>query len=202
MRVRSLGQEDLLEEGMATHSSILAWRISWTEEPGRSQSIGLQRAGHDEATQHSTAQDSATGCLSIKTDEEANMVRRHLNDKQSVSQGELRVRDWARLPFAGGSSLKTLGRSSCSDNGNSSTGSGTNPGAAREDQKTVNTSVILTPWSHASATRNFYLVLAVGCHSLVCKIQFLLRNQSLQKRQTFTPPGLDSFHILWPGTIV
>ena len=41
--VRSLGQEDPLEEGMATHSSILAWRISWTEEPGRLQSMGSQR---------------------------------------------------------------------------------------------------------------------------------------------------------------
>ena len=40
---RSLGQEDLLEEGMATHSSILAWRIPWTEEPGGLQSTGLQR---------------------------------------------------------------------------------------------------------------------------------------------------------------
>ena len=38
--VRSLGQEDLLEEGMATHSSILAWRITWTEEAGRLQSMG------------------------------------------------------------------------------------------------------------------------------------------------------------------
>ena len=38
--VRSLGLEDPLEEGMATHSSILAWRIPWTEEPGRPQSIG------------------------------------------------------------------------------------------------------------------------------------------------------------------
>ena len=45
--VRSLGQEDPLEEGMATHSSILAWRIPWTEEPGRLQSIGSQRVGHD-----------------------------------------------------------------------------------------------------------------------------------------------------------
>ena len=45
--VRSLGQEDALEKGMATHSSILAWRIPWTEEPGGLQSVGLQRAGHD-----------------------------------------------------------------------------------------------------------------------------------------------------------
>ena len=41
--VQSLGQEDPLEEGMATHSSILAWRIPWTEEPGRLQSVGLQK---------------------------------------------------------------------------------------------------------------------------------------------------------------
>ena len=45
--VQSLGQEDPLEEGMATHSSILAWRISWTEEPGRLQSIEFQRVRHD-----------------------------------------------------------------------------------------------------------------------------------------------------------
>ena len=42
MRVRSLGWEDLLEEGTATHSSILAWRIPWTEEPGGLESIGSQ----------------------------------------------------------------------------------------------------------------------------------------------------------------
>ena len=47
MGVRSLGWEDLLEEGMATHSSILAWRIPWAEEPGGLQSKGLQRVGHD-----------------------------------------------------------------------------------------------------------------------------------------------------------
>ena len=45
--VRSLGQEDPLEEGMATHSSILAWRIPWTEDPGRLQSMGSQRVGHN-----------------------------------------------------------------------------------------------------------------------------------------------------------
>ena len=45
--VQSLGQEDPLEKGMATHSSILAWRIPWTEEPDGLQSIGLQRVGHD-----------------------------------------------------------------------------------------------------------------------------------------------------------
>ena len=41
-QVQSLGQEDLLEKGMVTHSSVLAWRITWTEEPGRLQSIGLK----------------------------------------------------------------------------------------------------------------------------------------------------------------
>ena len=45
--VQSLGQKDPLEKGMATHSSILAWRIPWTDEPGGLQSIGLQRAGYD-----------------------------------------------------------------------------------------------------------------------------------------------------------
>ena len=44
-RVQSLGQEDSLEKGMATHSCILAWRIPWTGEPGRS--MGLQRVRHD-----------------------------------------------------------------------------------------------------------------------------------------------------------
>ena len=42
-----LGQEDPLEKKMTTHSSILAWKISWTEEPGGLQSMGLQRVGHD-----------------------------------------------------------------------------------------------------------------------------------------------------------
>ena len=45
--VRSLGQEDPLEKGMATHSSILAWKIPWMEETGRLQSMGSQRVGHD-----------------------------------------------------------------------------------------------------------------------------------------------------------
>ena len=46
-RVQSLGGEDLLEKEMATHSSILAWKIPWTEEPDRLQSVGLQRVGHN-----------------------------------------------------------------------------------------------------------------------------------------------------------
>ena len=47
-QVQSLGQEDLLEKEMATHSSILAWQIPWTEEHGGLQSTGLQRVGHDQ----------------------------------------------------------------------------------------------------------------------------------------------------------
>ena len=46
-QILSLGQEDPLEEGMATHSSILVWRIPWTEESGVLQSMGLLRVGHD-----------------------------------------------------------------------------------------------------------------------------------------------------------
>ena len=45
--VQSLGREDPLEEEMATHCSILAWKIPWTEEPGWLQSMGLHRVGHD-----------------------------------------------------------------------------------------------------------------------------------------------------------
>ena len=46
-QVQSLGREDLLEKEMATHSSILAWKIPWTEEPGRLQSMESQRVGHN-----------------------------------------------------------------------------------------------------------------------------------------------------------
>ena len=48
--VQSLGREDPLEKEMATHSSTLAWKIPWTKEPGRLQSMGSQRVGHDRAT--------------------------------------------------------------------------------------------------------------------------------------------------------
>ena len=49
---QSLGQEDSLKEEMATQSNILAWEIPWTEEPGRLQSMGLERVRHDLATEH------------------------------------------------------------------------------------------------------------------------------------------------------
>ena len=53
-RVQPLGREDPLEKGMATHSSILAWRVSWTEKPGVLQSMGSQKVGHDWATNTTT----------------------------------------------------------------------------------------------------------------------------------------------------
>ena len=52
MRVQSLGQEDLLEEGMATHSSILAWRIPWMEKPGRLQSMGRKELDRRLSSEH------------------------------------------------------------------------------------------------------------------------------------------------------
>ena len=52
MQFRSLGREDPLEKGMATHSSIVAWEISWTEKPGQLQSMGSQRVRQDCVTEH------------------------------------------------------------------------------------------------------------------------------------------------------
>ena len=56
MQVQSLGQEDPLEEGMATHSNILAWRIPWKEESGWLQSMGWQRVDMTEVTEHARRQ--------------------------------------------------------------------------------------------------------------------------------------------------
>ena len=53
-RVQSLGQEEALEKEMAINSSILAWKIPWTEEPGRLQSMGSQKVEHDKATEHTS----------------------------------------------------------------------------------------------------------------------------------------------------
>ena len=67
-QVQSLGQEDILEKVMATHSSILSWRISWMEEPGGLQSIGLQRVRHDLMTKppsNKIAKKSAEAMLKI-----------------------------------------------------------------------------------------------------------------------------------------
>ena len=61
-KVRSLGGEDPLEKGMAIHSSILAWRIPWTEEPGGPQFLGSQRVGHDLAANITTTTTLLTDC--------------------------------------------------------------------------------------------------------------------------------------------
>ena len=52
MQVQSLGQKDPLEEEMATHSSIIAWKVPQTEDPGRLQSMGLKEVGHNFMTEH------------------------------------------------------------------------------------------------------------------------------------------------------
>ena len=62
-RVQSLGWEDPLEKEMATHSSILAWRIPWTEEPGGPQSTGSQRVRHNCATSHSIPKSATPASL-------------------------------------------------------------------------------------------------------------------------------------------
>ena len=74
MLVRTLGQEDPLEEGTATHSSILAWRIPWTEEPG-----GLQSMGHKESdtTEQLTLNQEPLGCGSVVLDP---LYARHQSD--------------------------------------------------------------------------------------------------------------------------
>ena len=57
MWVRSLSQEDPLKQEMATHSGMLSWKIAWTEEPGRLQSTGSRRVGHNRATEHTHTQE-------------------------------------------------------------------------------------------------------------------------------------------------
>ena len=64
--VQSLDWEDLLEKGMATHSSILAWRISWTEESGRLQCMGSQRVKHNWATEHAHTHNVKLSNLSVQ----------------------------------------------------------------------------------------------------------------------------------------
>ena len=62
LHVLSLGQEDPMEEELATHSTVLVWRSPWTEEPGGLQSVGSQRVGHDSTM---TATDGALGSLHL-----------------------------------------------------------------------------------------------------------------------------------------
>ena len=64
-QVWTLGLEDPLEKGMATHSSIPAWRIPWTEEPDGLQSMGLQKVRHDWVTQHTYTNACVCVCVCI-----------------------------------------------------------------------------------------------------------------------------------------
>ena len=64
-QVWSLGQEDPLEKEMATYSSILAWEIPWTKEPGEAQPMGSQRAGHDWATKEVHTLDSQPSVIAL-----------------------------------------------------------------------------------------------------------------------------------------
>ena len=67
MRVRSLGGENSLEEEMATHSSILTWKIPWTEEPGGLQSLGLQRVRHNCVCMHAQTKTLVEGRASLRS---------------------------------------------------------------------------------------------------------------------------------------
>ena len=102
-RVRSLGWEDLLEKGMATPSSILAWRIPWTEEPGRLQSMGLQRIGHDWATltifsfwKWNGCKSTARGAVCVKSEGHSPPF---ISKEESEMKPEL-LRSWSRYYLA------------------------------------------------------------------------------------------------------
>ena len=86
-RVQSLGQEDSLEESMTTHSSIFSWRIPWTEEPGRLQSVGLQRVGHNWAT--NTHTHTHTHTLTLQCSGTGSITGREL--KSCMPSEKLRV---------------------------------------------------------------------------------------------------------------
>ena len=109
--VQSLGWEDPLEEGMAAHSSILAWRIPWTEKSGRQQSMGLQRVRHDWVTKHSTRKAKQTECIFFKTEtvpynKQQRQEAPKRNSKASQIKQEMRISlvvQWLRiyLPMQG-----------------------------------------------------------------------------------------------------
>ena len=96
-RVQSLGGEAPLEEGMATHSSILAWRIPWTEEPIRLQFMGSQRVGHDSVTEH-----KGPGSRELKQESgvHAPPLLRSLGGQQQGGGpvGQQRQRGWSAHP--------------------------------------------------------------------------------------------------------
>ena len=104
--VQSLAWEDLLEKGMATHSSTLAWKIPWTEEPCKLQSMGSQRVGHDWATKHSTVQYTPVKWSEVKWSEGS--MQGLLNCRKILyhlsHQGSPRILEWVAYSFSRGSS--------------------------------------------------------------------------------------------------
>ena len=80
MWVQSLGQENPLEKEMVTHSSILVWKIPWTEKPGGLQCMGLQRVGHDLATEHEHV-DKKTKYFTFSKEISKKLIIKHLKSK-------------------------------------------------------------------------------------------------------------------------
>ena len=94
-RVRSLGQEDPVEKEMAIHSSTLAWRIPWKEEPGRLQSMGSQRVGHDLATSLSVQFSSVQSLSRVQLFATLWTVAYQAPPSMGFSRSEY----WSGLPF-------------------------------------------------------------------------------------------------------
>ena len=121
--VPSLGQEDPLEKGMTTHSSILAWEIPWTEEPGGPRSMGSQRTGHDQDTNNTEATTVATiGACSLRAVHgTASFHSRHsprgraLLESSSLHRGGNRdmKRQPPKLTQMPGDGVETQAQSSC-----------------------------------------------------------------------------------------
>ena len=98
--VQSLGWEDPLEKEMAAHSSILAWRIPWTEEPGGLQSMGSQRVGHDWATK-TTDNGVCVECISCSVVSDSS--RPHVPPGSSVHTIlQAAILEWVAIPFSRG----------------------------------------------------------------------------------------------------
>ena len=127
-RVLSLGWEDLLEKEMATHSSILAWKIPWMEEPGGLQSMGSQRVGHEEQLPflglispfHSTLGSSVCHCLFVPHQHHASvhvLAKRRKWSQRSEASPEIQPGNWMEdlsvdsVGAAGDSSPSRLKRS-------------------------------------------------------------------------------------------
>ena len=96
--VQFLGQEDPLEKGLATHSSILAYRISWTEEPSGLQSLGLQRVGHDWSDLARQRQTDSQACISTASSKSLSRTGEGKVDLEVQGGGGGKGTYWAYLP--------------------------------------------------------------------------------------------------------